>query len=71
MKIFCKSTPDNYEKEKDNRKPNTVRVLDGEDIITIQNTETHEQFHRKIKDITTWNDIVIISWEEDFVEVKK
>jgi len=72
MKISCKSTPENYLKEMIGKKPNTVRCLDGEDTIEIKNTETGETFTRKIKDITTWKSLIIISWsEEEDVKVCK
>jgi len=65
-RIIAKSTPENFEKEKEGRKNNTVRVLDRYDInkmnifinidwrkfIQISNTETWEVFERVIRDIT-------------------
>lgn len=73
--VEFKSVPENYEKEKNGRKPNTVRVLDLWDmrflflslkspqIIRIKNTKTGETFARKITDITFWNGEFIISWK--------
>jgi hypothetical protein len=65
MKILVKSTPENWAKENDGRKPNTVRKLDGGDVIEITNTETGEVQSHVITDITTWKDDVIISWRPD------
>jgi hypothetical protein len=62
MRIEVKSIPENWEKEKDDRKPNTIRELDGKDIIAVQNTETKEFFEREISDITVWKGKIIISW---------
>ena len=70
MKIFVKSTPDNYEKEKSGIKNNTVRRLDGKDTIAITNTETGDFFIRNIKDITTYKDLIIITFDE-LKEAKK
>ncbi len=63
MKIHVKSIPENWEKERDGCKPNTIRVLDGKDIIKITNTETGDIFERTITDITTWKGQIIISFK--------
>lgn len=72
--VKFKSTPDNYAKEKDGRKPNTVRILETTDArwrkladkkvaqIVITNTETGESFKRRVTDVTFWNGLWIISW---------
>lgn len=65
MKIIVKSVPENWEKEKDNRKPNTVRMLDGNDTIEVQNTIGGEIFRRTITDITVWKNQIIISWKPE------
>ena len=63
MKITVKSKPEFYRKEKLGVKPNTVRILDLKDEITVINTETGESFIRMIKDISTYNGMIIISWK--------
>jgi len=63
MKIIAKSDPENFEKERSGIKPNTVRELDGKDIIEIINTKTDERFEREITDITTWKKQIIISFK--------
>lgn len=74
--IHFKSIPENYEKEKDGRKPNTLRSnksyaehLSSEvmqpTIIIIENSKTGEYFTRQITDITIWQDWVIISWKHE------
>lgn len=66
-----KSTPMNWIKEADGRKPNTVRKIEmGDprnrikegDTIEIYNTLTGEVFSRKVMDVTLWEDLTIISW---------
>jgi hypothetical protein len=72
-----KSTPENWRKEQDGSKQNTVRKVDKEDVrfqqlmlwhprflwqINIINTQTEETFSRIISDVTFWEDVVIISW---------
>jgi len=80
MCVKFKSLPEYWEKELDNRKPNTVRVVDWEDKrfqnlkennyarIKIFNTRTNESFERIIEDITFFSthtiELVIISWED-------
>lgn len=61
MKIYVKSYPENYEKEESGRKSNTIRMLDGNDIIEVLNTETGKTFTRTIKDITVYKGIIVIS----------
>lgn len=65
MRIEVKSIPENWEKERDGRKPNTVRVLDGKDFIVVHNTDTKEFFEREISDITIWKNQIIISWKPE------
>ena len=65
MKITVKSSPEFYRKEKLGVKPNTVRILDFKDEITVVNSETEEFFTRTIKDISIWHGVIIISWRED------
>ena len=64
MKITVKSNPEFFRKEKLGVKPNTVRMLDLKDEITVVNTETGETFTRIIKDISVWKGIIIISWQD-------
>ena len=64
MKIEVKSIPENWEKECDGRKQNTLRELDGNDFITVYNTETGEAFTRRITDISVWKGQIIISWDD-------
>lgn len=65
MRIIVKSIPENWEKEKDGRKPNTVRELDGKDEIMVINSETGIAFERPITDITFWKGKIIISWRHE------
>jgi hypothetical protein len=79
--VKFKSHPIFFEKEKDGRKPNTVRMVPTADerfealdqrtatIIEITNTETKEFFQRVITDISFWNGQFIISWRH--VEASK
>jgi hypothetical protein len=71
--IFFKSNQENYEKEKDGRKPNTVRFTDDwtkerwndyytANKIAILCTDKPESFVRKIVDKTQYKNLVIISW---------
>jgi hypothetical protein len=62
MIITCKSNLENFKKEKNGCKPNTVRFLDGTDTIKIINTETNEIMERRITDITIYKGAIIISW---------
>lgn len=64
-----------YEKEKEGRKPNTLRRIYPQDdrfkllrngckIISIYNTNNLlEHFERKITDYTEWEGWAIISWK--------
>lgn len=73
--VFFKSTPENWQKEKQGMKPNTFRKIDEKDHrfetlrsgdtrwVTITNTETQEQFSRKITDYSEYKGWAIISWE--------
>jgi hypothetical protein len=79
--VIFKSTPENWNKERDGRKPNTFRKIDEEDSrflllrmgvneIFMQNSETGEEFHRFITDYTEWDGYAIISWKHKEVENK-
>lgn len=75
--VKFKSIPAMYEKEKSGIKPNTVRIIDEfddrfkrlyeniETLITIENTHTKETFTRKVRDVSVWNNLMIISWEHE------
>ena len=75
--VRFKSIPQMYNKELSGRKPNTVREIDEMDdrfkrlydgeanVITIENTETGKWFLRAIKDVSVFNNLMIISWEHD------
>ena len=76
--VGFKSVPENFEKEEDGRKPNTIRKKDLKDErhmllgsmmavgyygqIEITNSETNETFRRTIIDVTDWDGWLIISW---------
>lgn len=77
--ILCfKSDPEFFNKEKSGLKCNTVRHISNiewsgfteDDIkagvyVDIENSETHERFRRKIKDVSTigqCDKYIIISW---------
>lgn len=72
MTCLFKSLPENWIKEQDGRKSNTLRkiALDDPryealkigDKICIINTVTYETFEREITDITLWEGWTIISW---------
>ena len=64
MKIIVKSVPEMWEKERSGRKKATVRKLDGKDTIVFINIETGEKFERRITDITVWEDLIVISYDE-------
>jgi len=73
--VKFKSIPEMWIKEKNGRKPNTVREIDEMDtrfqmlmesetnLITIENSETGETFSRAITDVSIWNNLMIISWK--------
>jgi hypothetical protein len=77
--VSFKSIPENWEKERDGRKPNTLRKKDLEDPrhlalgammvsgdygrIRIENSETGKAFDRQITDVTEWQGWLIISWD--------
>jgi len=63
MKIECKSSPDNFYKEKLGSKTATIRVLDGKDVIEITNTETKEKIVKKITDISIWKGNLRNCWK--------
>lgn len=65
MKVYVKSDTENWIKEITGLKPNTVRVLDGNDTITVLDPVTKKTFTRKIKDITIWKGIIIYSWDHE------
>lgn len=83
--VKFKSIPAMFVKEKDGRKPNTLRKIDMKDkrfhkllsqivnFIEIENSETGEIFQRAITDVTAWDDWMIISWYHSISEkgVKK
>lgn len=76
--VKFKSFPVNYEKEKDGRKPNTLRLKETNDYrfvhlgammlsgdygkIQIKNSGTEESFVRTITDVSEWQGWIIISW---------
>lgn len=76
--VRFKSLPNYWQKEKDGRKPNTIRKIKDEEKfeillkfmdneiselnIIIHNTFNGESFERQIKDVTEWNNLLIISW---------
>ena len=75
--VTFKSTPEFYEKEKDGIKNNTVRESDNgvrfeslknvnlqteQCYVKIVNCETKEFFSRKIRDISIYNNIYILTW---------
>ena len=68
MRIEVKSIPENWEKEKD-IKPNTIRILDGNDIIAIKNTVTGQVIEGIITDITNWKGIIDISYRDPKVKI--
>jgi len=77
--VKFKSFPENWVKEHDGRKPNTIRKKDLNDnrhrrlgvmmaaddygTIEIENTATGEVFRRDITDVTEWDGWLIISWK--------
>jgi len=70
VRIKVKSCPEFFEKEKSGLKPNTVRKLDGLDLIEIENTEGKESFVRTIRDISVFDGRVIISFGKKTGELK-
>lgn len=78
--VTFKSNVEYFLKEEDNRKPNTVRVIDMSDKrfqllhdfsigeialkITIINEELCASFTRIVKDVSFWEGLAIISWKE-------
>lgn len=73
--LSVKSNPIFFKKERKGIKRNTVRdyasiLCDGYSLsdimacnkIKILNSETGEQFSKKIKDISPWHNNIIISW---------
>lgn len=81
MTVRYKSIPENWIKEKDGRKPNTLRQKDLNDkrclklgammatddygFIEMENTETKEVFIRNITDVTVWKGWIITSWKHE------
>ncbi|HDY66249.1 MAG TPA: hypothetical protein ENH85_00505 [Candidatus Scalindua sp.] len=47
MEIIVKSTPKNWEEEKNGKRKYTTRKLDGKDTIEFVNTKTGDTFTRK------------------------
>lgn len=70
MRIHVKSIPDNWMKESNGTKPNTVRKLDGLDVIEIENSVTRKIIVAKITDITVYRGEIIISFEKDSIVVR-
>ena len=64
MKITVKSTPKNWEEEREGKRDYTTRGLDGKDVLEIVNRETGEVFIRKITSIAKWGKEIIISFEK-------
>jgi hypothetical protein len=73
--IFFKSIPAMYKKERSGEKPNTVRVIENDEIvqhvedfhkINITNIHTNENFTRTLEDVSTslikGTRIFIFSW---------
>ena len=73
--VVCfKSIPEIYKKEKSGKKRNTCRYFNHVEpkfellrngkakFIQITKLGSEESFTRKIKDITYWHKLVIISW---------
>jgi len=75
--VKFKSTPEFYEKEKSGIKNNTVREDDGEKrfkmlkeadlskewvFIEIVNAKTKESFSRKLRDISIYKNIYVLTW---------
>jgi len=75
--VYFESAPEMYIKEKSGDKSNTVRALNSNeyniiqwaeiDEIQIENTETQENFRRKVTDVTQVGGIVgfhlvVLSW---------
>jgi len=63
MRIVVKSISSNFDKEKSDLKNNTIRSLDGNDIIEVVNAETGESFKRVLRDVSVWYDQLIFTWE--------
>lgn len=76
VRVEFKSLPEYYEVERKGIKNNTVREIDAKDSrfitlaqkpkdlwIKIINIETNKFFIRKIRDITYYKNLVIITWE--------
>lgn len=70
MRIIVRSNHENFMKEKLDKKPSTVRELDGNDSITVIDADTGEEFARRITDITVFSGRVIISWTPSYAETK-
>lgn len=69
MKIYVKSNLEFWHKENIGIKLNTVRKLDGNDTIEIENTKTGKAIVRTITDISVYEGNIIISFSE--LEQKK
>lgn len=68
MRIEVKSDPEYFVKEKIGLKPNTVRKLDGKDVIVITNTQTGEKIERIITDISCYRDLIIFSFKRPILK---
>jgi len=62
MRIYVKSVPEFWEKEKNETKSNIVRKLDGFDTIEIENTKTKETIIKKITDISIFDEKIMFSF---------
>lgn len=69
MKIIVKSVPENWSKEC-GIKPNTIRELDGKDVINIINTVTGHTIEANITDLTIWKGQIIISFDKQTINIK-
>ena len=63
MKIIVKSTPKNWQEERNGKRKYTTRKLDGEDTIEFVNTKTGDTFTRKIGSILENNEEIIICFK--------
>ena len=74
--IYFKSTHENWVKEWEGTKPNTVRFTDDWNFakweefkkathVQMIRKETGDTFYRKIVDKTTYKNLAIISWRHE------
>ena len=79
MLVKFKSVEPFFTKEKENIKNNTVRFADGgerfeklklydprvdDSFIKIENPDTGENFTRRIRDVSVYEETFIITWED-------